>query len=197
MKRLLLALVLLGVLGMAQAKSLDAVILLHSIKMIESTEQYGDQLYFMAAEYHGSEPGRRYTVPKPHAFWSADHLNKVKNVTLWHDKLEEGESVTLVFQLLERDIAPFDVDEPVGTAQVKLQNVKGKLAIEWHTLRDLSLVPLAKTPGKLNRHEKIVFRGAGGVYNLDFVAALNYTKPSVPWVKPSSKQSVSTGAAAH
>lgn len=122
------------------------ILKLDTIEKIKSQEKRGDELYFSITEYSSLEKARHYQVPDFPTHWLSDHLDKVKDVTLWKKTLKNDEAVELIISLVERDFPPWNVDDLLGSIKLKLRWNNGELKKEWsipnqaitHTVEEMS-----------------------------------------------------------
>jgi hypothetical protein len=187
MKRLLLALILLGAATALHAKAIQPTVYASQIKMLRTNDKFGDELYFFITEYHPDGRSRQYTVPHYPAHWVSKSLPRMKNIKLWSQPLDEGQSVVVVFELMEQDAPPFDVNESIGSTEIRLANQKGQLTVEWNQLRAGSLMPSDKQVGKQHQNKKNVYTGAGAAYEVDYTVKTS-AATSKP-VKPNQSKS--------
>lgn len=197
MKRLLLALVLLGAATALHAKVLQPTIYANQIKMLRTNDKFGDEVYFVVTEYHSDGHSRQYTVPHYPAHWMSKSLPRMKNVKLWSEPLNEGEGVVVVLELMEQDAPPFDVNESIGSTEIRLANQKGQLSVKWNELRAGSLMPTREQAGKANQTKKNMYTGAGAAYEVDYTVKTSVvpSKPTKANNAKSTHKSASKSAA--
>lgn len=133
---------------------------LEGIEKIHAQESHGDELYFSITEYSSSEAARHYQVPDFPTHWLSDYLGSVKNIVLWKRDLNEGESVSLIISLVERDVPPWNVDDLLGSVKLKVKREKNRLLKEWS-------IPNQSNTKKLMDHmNAFVLTGDEGEYHL-------------------------------
>lgn len=113
------------------AKDLEVSINLLTIEALKTSERLGDEVYFSVTEYSSKSTPKLFRVPMFPLHWLSRELPQVKNVNLWTGELKEEESVLLILSLIEQDLEPWNVDDHLGSVQVKLANKKGKIVAQW------------------------------------------------------------------
>lgn len=128
---------LLGWLSLSQgiampSPTIEAQLRLQGLKAIQTTEKSGDELYLMVTVFHPNKRQAEYVIlpPKPF-FWRSKDLDKITETTLWKQRLQEGQGVTIWISLVEKDLAPWDVDDLIGSLILHLKNDKGKIISQW------------------------------------------------------------------
>lgn len=111
-------------------KTLKPSVILNHIKVIQSQENWGDELYFDVT-VNRLDKRTFYQVPKHPHHWDSNKMDKIKYVELWTDSLNEGETVTLTLSLLDRDITKINPDDLIGTVQLRMRNKEGVLHSYW------------------------------------------------------------------
>lgn len=135
---------------------------LTTIEKIHATENQGDELYFSVTEYSSLDRPTHYEVPSFPTHWLSDHLENVKDVTLWSKRLKEGEGITLLVSLIERDAPPWNVDDLIGSIKVKLFQKDGKIE------QKMSIPNRSNTQPMDDLHDGFVLSGDEGEYHLLF-----------------------------
>lgn len=131
MRNLLTVLTLCLVSFIAIAKPHQVEVKLIDIELIKASERDGDELYFSISEYPSTGEPRIFRVPIFPLNWKSRNLKNINNVTLWKGIVADDTSVVLVFSLLEQDIAFVNVDDHIGSAQLKVVNNKGVISKTW------------------------------------------------------------------
>lgn len=104
---------------------------LTSIEKIQASEQHGDELYFAITEYSSHGDATHTRVPSYPQRWLSKELEMVKDANLWEAVLESGESLEVILSLIEMDVAPWNVDDLVGTVKLRIQNKDGIIRSDW------------------------------------------------------------------
>lgn len=115
----------------AAAKTQRVEVKLVSIELIKASERDGDELFFSTSEYPSKGAPRIIRVPMFPLNWKSRNLKDVHNVTLWKGKIADDRSVLLIFSLLEQDLPLINIDDHIGSAQLKLVNKNGTLTKTW------------------------------------------------------------------
>lgn len=165
MNKRLLSAVWLGIaLGSAptvlSAKNL--AVQLDSIQRFERQEERGDELYFNITEYSNMTAPRFYQVPRFPTHWLSQYLEKVQNVTLWEKNLQDGESVQIIFSLVERDAPPWNVDDLIGSVKLNLRLERNELKREWRIPNKEITSPVE------GKNTSYYFEGDDGKYRVKF-----------------------------
>lgn len=120
-------------------------IILKSIKQI-SAQEPSDELFLLITDL-GSKESQAYTVPGkqpyfvntntphpltnawavPHAYWRDSMLDKVQNIHLWGRGLAHNEAAQVMITLVEADMAPWDLDDSLGTVKINLMNQNNQI----------------------------------------------------------------------
>jgi hypothetical protein len=95
------------------------------------SEENGDEVYISVTKYSNLNPPEEFRIPSSPDNWFFKRLAEIKNVTLWQGNLIKGEEIKLMISITEQDFPPWDVDDLIGTLQVTLKEVKGRLVEEW------------------------------------------------------------------
>ena len=160
-------------------KTIYPVLMLQKISSVETSEHYGDELYWTITEFNKRGGNRQFTIPKYPAHWPTKVLDQIKDLQLWYGKLKQGEGVMLYVELVEHDAPPFDIDDSIGSVRLVLKNKGGKLVIDWQDSDNVKQKTI-KSGGK--NVEQLAFHGEGGKYiaNMYFsnLTADTYKKPS-------------------
>lgn len=140
---LLVNFVLYGSAGYAmQSQVIKPKVLLKQIKEIKSQERQGDELYFDVTVIRAGKPKAYYRIPSHPMQWSSNVVSKVKNISLWSEKIQPGHSAVLLLSLMEQDSKPFNPDDLIGVIRIVIENKDGNVKAQW-TL-----------PNQLNSDEK-------------------------------------------
>lgn len=145
----------------ASAKTLYIMAELDSLTQIKAQEKTGDEIYIHVAEDYSNNVHKNYNIPAGRLYWQFPKKGTVRNTALWQGKLIEGESVSIVFTVLERDISPFKASDQIGVMILKAKNVQGKLITDWIN------GPSTKQESIDNKHiTKFHMDGSGSIYEL-------------------------------
>lgn len=116
----------------AKAQSIESKVMLTSVKQIKKTERHGDELYLSVTSFPTKGKAKHKRFPHHPLFWPGRHIAKVKDVKIWKGKLKKDAGVRLLISLVEQDSPPWDIDDEIGSVDLKLHNNNGKLEIEWN-----------------------------------------------------------------
>lgn len=131
MRNFLVILVLSLVSFIAVARPQAVEVKLIDIELIKPSERDGDELFFSISEYPSKGNPRMFRVPMFPLNWKSRNVKDLTNVTLWKGVVDDESSVLLIFSLLEQDVALIDVDDHIGSAQLKVVNKNGKIIKTW------------------------------------------------------------------
>ncbi len=145
----------------AIAKPSKFEVILGSIEQVKTTENMGDELYIGITEYYSDGNSEYRRIPEYPIRWTSKSLRALKNISLWSGELEDGETVELVFSLIEMDVAPWNIDDLIGTVKLKIKNENGKVRSDW--VNGNRIVPLHSFK-KIDK--EFFLDGDGGLYNL-------------------------------
>ncbi len=113
------------------AKTYTVNVELASIKAINKSERNGDEIYLSITKYSNLSDPAIFRVPQFPMHWLSKELPKVSNIELWNGEVKEDETVLLIFSLLEQDVPPWNVDDHIGSAKVRITNKNGELLAVW------------------------------------------------------------------
>jgi hypothetical protein len=161
---------------------------LEELEKIKSQEKGGDELYFSITEYPARSPARHYQVPSFPSHWVSDYFKSLKNIVLWQKDMTTCEPTEIIFSLVEEDLPPWDPDDLLGSAKLKISCDAGKVVKEW-------IVPNKVNTNEEELKDKTVFefKGEGADYRATFkveenaVANVNKENKSVEKVKNNDK----------
>jgi len=131
MKKILTLICGLFFASVVYAQNITPTLYLESIKANKTFEEQGDEIYFGVTELSAKERGSHKTVPELPLYLHSKSFQKVKDLKLWTGKLMPGQSTEIIIGLVERDMPPWNTDDLIGTAKVKITNHNGKMLIKW------------------------------------------------------------------
>ncbi len=169
MKRILISLVLCVLVGMVnagQARVLNPKVELVAIKAHKTREKRGDEVYLAVTAYPSQQRPHHKQIPDNPLHWISSHLDKIKHVPVWGNGLAEGDSVTVIVSLMERDAPPWNTDDLIGTVKVHLKNANGRLQVSWSMPNSTESSATVKT--RSGRTEKFELTGERSLYDLTF-----------------------------
>ena len=108
------------------AKTLYPQVNLLNMKVLQTQEAGGDELYWSITVYPTKGENEFYQVPDKPLHWLSAKLDKVTNLKLWGSELAEGEGATVILALIEQDFPPWNNDDLIGEIQLKIRNEKGE-----------------------------------------------------------------------
>lgn len=121
----------LRIASVASSMTVKPKVRLTQMRAIKTGEKNKDELYMTITTYHSRGEAEHYRFPRNPLTWPSDQLEKMTGVDLWDGVLRNGESVTIVFSLIEQDMPPWNTDDLVGTVHLHLKNEAGQLISEW------------------------------------------------------------------
>jgi hypothetical protein len=156
----------------------DFQVKLQSIQKIHTQEANGDELYFSVTEFPAKERGTHYQVPTYPTHWLSQYVDKIKNVVLWQKTITGCQDVTVLISLVEEDIPPWNVDDLLGSVELKIKCKEGKFTTQW-------VIPNTGITSKI-RNDAFSFTGSNAEYHAVFrlengkskVRILNQKQPS-------------------
>lgn len=131
MKKIIILITLLFVSLSIQAKTFNPSLRLLKVEQVKLSELEGEELYLHVTEYYSGGESESKTIPEHPSFWPSDHLANVTEVPVWDHKLKEGESVSLIISLMEKDFHPWNLDDLIGTVKLRIRNANGELETNW------------------------------------------------------------------
>lgn len=130
-KILLCAILICCASSSAFAKAHSVTVKLTDIEAVKVNEKHGDELYFSITQYSNRTQPKILRVPMSPLHWVVNDLPKVRDVILWQGKVEDDQSVLLILSLLEQDLPPWNSDEHIGSAELKILNKQGQITTTW------------------------------------------------------------------
>ena len=122
---------LLTALSFAAGKDQAVAVNLLHLKALQTSERGGDELYMSVTVYPSQGQPSTKQIPQRPLHWLNSHLDKINNLNLWKGKLAVGQSVSLMFSLMEQDAPPWNTDDLIGTVRVHIKNDAGKIISNW------------------------------------------------------------------
>jgi len=152
------------------ARAINARVSLLSATVEKTVERGGDNFYFSVVSFRNDGLKRNTQVPRAPTHWMSKYINKIKEVTLWSDTLQEGVSLDLELELTEEEFSPWVIDESIGQIKLKIQNTEGSPSIQWSTPEDLKKLGSAQNTWRYTQAYEL--KGHGGNYHvvMQFVA---------------------------
>lgn len=163
MKNVLLGLLLMATsVVYAAGNSIYPAVVLSNIKPVKLTESGGDEIYLTMAIYPSYAKSRFQRIPPRPMYWRSKDLTQISQLKVWQDEIPDGQSVTIVFGLMEHDAPPWNTDDIIGSLRLNIHNEKGKMVTKW------SIPNVEKAPKPEQANGKQTFpmdmKGAGGHY---------------------------------
>lgn len=146
------------------AQALAITVNLSSIKAEMISEKNNDEIYFSITKYSNMGKSSQIDVPIRPTYWLSSKLVKVKNVTLWQGELQANEEVKLILSLLEKDAPPWNLNDHIGSLQLVLKNISGKLQLKWE-LPNFADLPEIEMVTKGNSGD-FIFKGNDSRYRV-------------------------------
>ncbi len=148
----LLALCVIGTQAFAQTQEIS--VKLQTLEAVHPQEKRGDELYISVTEFPTQSNPRHYQVPSYPSHWLSKYASSIKDVVIWKKDLEGCEPVDLLITLVEEDFAPWNIDDTLGSVELKVKCVNGKAEEEW-------MIPDAKTTVKIKSEPNTTFQFKG------------------------------------
>jgi hypothetical protein len=147
------------------AKPQSVQVTLQSVEAVKTSERRGDEVFVSIIAYPSSGDPTIARVPMFPMHWLSKELSKVRNVSLWQGTIADDATTLLVITLVEQDLALFNPDDHLGSAQVKITNKNNKITTVWGQpgYKDQ---PKVEQTGKQNP-EYVMF-GDNGEYKVRF-----------------------------
>lgn len=137
MKRLVFAAaILLSFLGAAQAEPVHKTIYVQKIEAIETEESSGDEVYLLITELSPHSRNQQYTIPQYPVTWPSRALPQVANLKVWDGSLDKDEQSEVIVEVVEHDAPPFNADDSIGSARLKLKRINDRIEADWGSLHD-------------------------------------------------------------
>lgn len=141
------------------------VVKLHVDKLdiVEHSEHYGDEVFLHVLESHGDKVSDTY-LPNYPFYFRDGHLDNFQKTDLWEKELPEGEEVTLFISLIEKDAAPWNIDDLIGELTLSLKVEDGKVVRRWEMVDPENL---DKVLSSSDKHMSLELFNDNGRYLLD------------------------------
>ena len=110
--------------------ALDLELKVNKLEILEHSERFGDEVYLHVLESH-DEKLYEHHLPKYPFYYREGHLKDFKPTILWKKSLNDSEKVTLFISLIEKDAAPWNIDDLIGQLTLTLKIVDEKLQATW------------------------------------------------------------------
>ena len=159
----------------AMSAAEDITLRLEKIKVIKSEEKNGDELFFSVTEIpktpaFGKQPfelPRHFQIPSYPTHWLSAHLQKVTDIILWKKTMKTCEPMDVLVSLVEQDNIPWDMNDLLGSFELKLRCERGQLTTEW-------VIPDTKNTSFTGTSKNAFsFTGAKANYQTEFKLELN------------------------
>lgn len=162
---LFLLLVMSMVINFASAATLHPKVKLLGIKAIKQSEEAGDELYLAITVYPSRGKPKHYYYPKRPLHWPSAHVDKIKPTHIWDKRLKQGDSVTVIIALIERDVPPWNMDDLVGEVELQMKNTNEGLVSRWSVLSRGAKGEINDIGGDHTK-QAAVLNGRGGKYRV-------------------------------
>ncbi len=144
------------------AQTEQIAVKLKTLEVIRQQEKSGDELYISVTEFPTVGSPSHYQIPSYPTHWLSKYLTNVKDVVIWKKNLNHCEPIDLLISLVEEDFAPWNMDDSLGSVQLKVQCVNGKAVEQW-------TIPNSKDTSKVsNDNNAFTFTGEGANYKATF-----------------------------
>lgn len=153
---------LLGITNLALAQASDITLKLKTLEVVQQQEEGGDELYISVTEFPSKGKPLHYQVPSFPTHWLSKYLTNVKDIILWKKSSEACEPADLLITLVEEDLVPWNMDDSLGSIELKVECQNGKAVQKWVTTDQ-------RTANKLLDKEGVfTFDGQGAKYRAEF-----------------------------
>jgi len=152
----------------AYTKEIYSVVKLTNMRVERTSDAGGDNLFFLITQARAEHKPQEERIPIYPLHWLSKQLAGTRNIVLWEGEIKEGESIKLVYSLIEQKFPPWDLDDlMIGSAELILSNHKGKLKKVWRVpnIEEKSEVEIQK----LANPQRYIFKGAGSRYDVAFL----------------------------
>ena len=157
-----------GMMAAVQAEETLRLKLIH-LQAEALSEENGDEVYLSVTKYSNQGHPEEFRIPSAPNNWFFKRLYEAKNVTLWEGKLAKGEEVKLMISIAEQDFPPWDVDDLIGTVEVTLKQVKGRLVEEW-SIPAMDGQPKIEDKGAVSgKGRRFVLHGDNSRYDVELI----------------------------
>lgn len=130
----------------ANAQKENIAVTLKNLEVIQTQEKGGDELFISVTEFPTQENARHYQIPAYPTHWLSKYLKNVKDVVIWQKSLNHCEPIDLLISLVEEDFAPWDLDDSLGSVELKVECVNGQSVEKW-------IIPDTKNTVKINGND--------------------------------------------
>lgn len=131
-----LSLLLIGVSAFAKVQHLSLV--LTSIKVHQTAEKRGDEIYLDFVAYLAGKKPNFFRLPKAPHHWPSFALNRLKDVPLLQFDLKPEENLSLAISLVEKDAKPWNSDDLLGVMRLRVVNVHEGLLVGMNKVNEES-----------------------------------------------------------
>lgn len=146
----------------AWAQAEHFAVKLHRLESLHAQEKSGDELFISVTEFPMQENPIHYQVPNFPSHWISKYLPNIKDVVVWKKTLKQCEPVDLLISLVEEDLPPWNVNDLLGSVELKIKCVNGKPQEEW-------LIPDPKNTSKITSESNAFsFTGKNAEYHAVF-----------------------------
>lgn len=135
---------------------------LQEIQKIKSQEERGDELFISVTEFPKGQTPRHYQIPSFPTHWLSTYLTSVKDVSLWQKNIQGCQDVKVIFSLVEEDLAPWNLEDLMGSVELNVKCEQGKFVTNWIVPNKEITEPLA------NEKNTFTFKGNKAEYRARF-----------------------------
>lgn len=100
-----------------------------NLEIIEHSEHFGDEVFLHILESHGDKV-REHFLPKYPFYFRQGHLDNFKRTTLWQKEVD-SEEIVLYISMIEKDAAPWNIDDLVGQMTLTLRQENDEIVSVW------------------------------------------------------------------
>lgn len=163
MRRIIITLAMVLATSLAYAKTVQKQLMIDNFEVTQAVEAMGDEIYLMVTVLNSKGDDKQYTIPNYPVTWPSESVERIDNLVVWEGGIDEGESTEIIVELVEQDAPPFNVDDSLGSARIKLENNKGNVVAEWDSFHHTSEYTQEET--KQGEKYRYHFNGHGGKYS--------------------------------
>jgi hypothetical protein len=141
------------------------VVKLHidNLDILEHSERFGDEVFLYLLESDADKLNETYFPQYPFYFRDG-HLENFQTTSIWQKDIIPGQEVKLFLSFIEKDAAPWDIDDLIGQVDITLQGNAQGIESSWELVSPQeNTVVLSSTSDSMS----LEFSNNNGRYLLD------------------------------
>ncbi|MBS0288107.1 MAG: hypothetical protein JSR17_12480 [Proteobacteria bacterium] len=155
--------------GQAFSQNEELSIKLKALDVVKTQEKGGDELFISVSEFPAQGKPLHYQIPSYPTHWLSKYLVNVKDVVLWKKQSSTCMPAELLITLVEEDFEPWNMDDAIGSLELKIDCVNGKAVEKW-------TIPTQKSGANVTQQgNTFTFEGDGAKYKATFSIDSNKT----------------------